>query len=133
MRCTAGALLTRLVRLARSGNKATRLAPALSAQSHALTEQHTAGEVATKRNAAGSPHPTRGDFATQAVVSWLTRCKLPSRYQRLRISGYRPQEESAERCGVSVQTVQRWRQRGGIHAAYSNAQQEYLYEPCLED
>jgi hypothetical protein len=55
MRFKAGAILTRMVRLSRSGNKATRIDPTLIAQIDTLTEQHTAGEVATKRNEAGIP------------------------------------------------------------------------------
>jgi DNA-binding XRE family transcriptional regulator len=131
-RTQAGAILTRMVRLSRSGNKATRIDPALIAQIDALTEQHTAGEVATKLNEAGIPHPTRGDFDTNAVVYLLKRFKLPSRYQRLRVRGYWTQEEIAERFGVSVQTVQRWRKNGWIHAVYYNDQKEYLYEPFFE-
>jgi DNA invertase Pin-like site-specific DNA recombinase len=132
IRFKAGAILTRMVRLSRSGNKATRIAPALIVQIDALTEQHTAGEVATKLNEAGIPHPTRGDFDTNAVVYLLKRFKLPSRYQRLRVRGYWTQEEIAERFGVNVQTVQRWRKNGWIHAVYYNDQKEYLYEPFFE-
>ena len=88
IRFTAGALVQRTVRLARSGNKPTVIAPALMAHIDALTAQHTAGEIATKLNAASLPHPTRGDFDTNAVVYVLKRFKLPSRYQRLRSQGY---------------------------------------------
>ena len=42
------------------------------------------------------------------------------------------QEEIAKRFGVSVQTVQRWRKNGWIHAVYYNDQKEYLYEPFFE-
>jgi len=132
IRFKAGAILTRVVRLSRSGNKATVMDPALIAQIDALTEQHTAGEVATKLNEAGIPHPIRGDFDTNAVVYLLKRFKLPSRYQRLRVRGYWTQEEIAKRFGVSVQTVQRWRKNGWIHAVYYNDQKEYLYEPFFE-
>ena len=132
IRFKAGAILTRVVRLSRSGNKATVMDPALIAQIDALTEQHTAGVVATKLNEAGIPHPIRGDFDTNAVVYLLKRFKLPSRYQRLRVRGYWTQEEIAKRFGVSVQTVQRWRKCGWIHAAYYNDQKEYLYEPFFE-
>jgi transcriptional regulator with XRE-family HTH domain len=65
-------------------------------------------------------------------VYLLKRFKLPSRYQRLRVRGYWTQEEIAERFGVSVQTVQRWRKNGWIHAVYYNDQKEYLYEPFFE-
>jgi DNA-binding transcriptional regulator YiaG len=116
-RFQAGALLTRLVRLSRSGNKATVIAQALIAHIDALTEQHTAGEVAAKRHEAGMAHPTRGDFDTNAVGYLLKRCKLPSRYQRLRTRGYVTQEEIAEKFGVTIQTVQRWHKCGWIDAA----------------
>ena len=132
IRFKAGALVQRTVRLARSGNKPTVIAPALIAHIDALTEQHTAGEIATQLNAASIPHPTRGDFDTNAVVYLLKRFKLPSRYQRLRSQGYLTQEEITERFGVSVQTVQRWRKCGWLHAAYYNDQKEYLYEPFFE-
>ncbi len=64
MRFKAGTILTRMVRLSSSGNKATVIDPALIAHIDALTEQHTAGEVATKLNEAGIPHLTRGDFSS---------------------------------------------------------------------
>ena len=132
MRFQAGALVQRTVRLARSGHTPTVIAPALIAHIDALTEQHTAGEIATKLNAASISHPTRGDFDTNAVVYWLKRFKLPSRYQRLRAQGYVTQEEITERFGVSVHTVQRWRKCGWLHAAYDNDHKEYLYEPFFE-
>jgi len=133
IRFKAGAILTRMVRLSRSGNKPTVIDPALIPRIDDLSEHHTAGEVATTLNAAGIIHPIRGVFDTNAVVYLLKRFALPSRYQRLRARGYWSQEEVAERFGVGVQTVQRWRKRGWIHAAYYNDQKEYLYEPFFED
>jgi Homeodomain-like domain len=132
MRFKAGAILTRMVRLSRSGHKPTVIDPAIISRIDDLSEHHTAGAVATALNAAGSVHPTRGECDTNAVVYLLKRFELPSRYQRLRARGYWSQEEVAEQFGVSVQTVQRWRKRGCIHAAYSNDQKEYLYEPFFE-
>ena len=132
MRFKAGAILTRMVRLSRSGNKPTVIDSAIISRIDDLSEHHTAGEVATALNAAGSVHPTRGEFDTNAVVYLLKRFGLPSRYQRLRARGYWSQEEVAEQFGVSVQTVQRWRKLGWIHAAYYNDQKEYLYEPFFE-
>ena len=133
MRFKAGAILTRMVRLSRSGNTPTMIDPALLSRIDDLSEHHTAGEVATALNAAGIVHPIRGVFDTNAVMYLLKRFALPSRYQRLRARGYWSQEEVAERFGVSVETVQRWRKRGWIHAAYYNDQKEYLYEPFFED
>jgi hypothetical protein len=132
MRFKAGALLTRMGRLSRSGNKATVIDPALIAHIDALTEQHPAGEVAAKLNAAGMAHPTRGDFDPNAVVYLRKRFKLPSRYQRLRTRGYVTQEEIAETFGVTIQTVQRWHTYGWIYAEYYNDQKAYLYEPFFE-
>jgi DNA-binding transcriptional regulator YiaG len=132
MRFKAGALLTRLVRLSRSGNKATVIDPALIAHIDARTEQHTAGEVAAKLNDAGRAHPTRGDFDTNAVVYVLQRFKLPSRYQRLRTRGYVTQEEIAEKFGVTIQTVQRWHKCGWIYAEYYNDQRSYWIPGSFE-
>ncbi len=42
------------------------------------------------------------------------------------------QEEIAETFGVNVQTVQRWRKKGWMHAEYYNDQKEYLYELSFE-
>ena len=133
IRFKAGALGQRTLRLARSGNTPTVIAPALIAHIDALTAQHTAGAIATKLNEASIPHPTRGDCDTNAVVYVLKRFKLPSRNQRLRAQGYVTPAEITERFGVSVHTVQRWRKLGWIHAAYYNDQKEYLYEPFFED
>ena len=132
IRFKAGALMERTVRLSGSGNKPTVIDPTIITQIDALTERHTAGEVAAKLNQAGVPHPTRGDFDTNAVVYLLKRFQLPSRYHRLRSKGYRTQEDIAETFGVNVQTVQRWRKKGWIHAEYYNDQKEYLYEPSFE-
>jgi hypothetical protein len=79
LRLKAGALVQRTVRLARSGNQPTVLAPALIAHSDALTDQPTAGAIATTLKAASLPHPTRGDCATKAVVYGLKRFQRPSR------------------------------------------------------
>jgi hypothetical protein len=133
MRFKAGTILTRMVRLSRSGNKPTVLDPVLISRIDDLSEHHTAGEGAPALNEAGIVPPTRGEFDTNAVVYLLKRFELPSRYQRLRARGYWSQEEVAAQCGVSVQTVQRWRKLGWIHAAYYNDQKEYLYEPFFED
>ena len=132
MRFKAEALLPRLVRLARSGNTATVSDPARLAHLDARTEQHTAGEVAATRKEAGMAHPTRGDFAPNAVVYWLKRCKLPSRDQRLRTRGDVTQEEVAEQLGVTIHTVQRWHRCGWSYAESYNDQKAYLYEPFFE-
>jgi hypothetical protein len=132
MRFQAGALMERPVRLAGSGNKPTVLAPALITHIEALTERHTAGDVAATLNQAGGPHPTRGDFDTNAVVSLRKRFQLPSRYPRRRSTGDRTQEDIAETFGVKVQTGQRWRKQGWMHAEYANDQKEYLYELSFE-
>jgi hypothetical protein len=132
LRLKVGALVQRTVRLARSGNKPTVLAPALIAHSDALTDQPTAGAIATTLKAASLPHPTRGDCATKAVVYGLKRFQRPSRYQRLRAQGYGTQEESTERCGGSVQTGPRWRTCGWRQAAYDNDPKASLYAPCFE-
>jgi DNA invertase Pin-like site-specific DNA recombinase len=133
IRLKAGAILPRMGRWSRSGNKPTVIDPARSARIDDLSALSTAGEVATALHAAGIGHPTCGEFDTNAVVYLLKRFALPSRYQRLRARGYWSQEEGAEQFGVSVQTGQRWRKRGWIHAAYYNDQKEYLYEPFFKD
>src|SRR5262249_34238420 len=112
MRFKAGAILTRRVRLSRSGNKPTVIDPAIISRIDDLSKHHTAGEVATALNAAGIVHPTRSEFDTNAVVYLLKRFALPSRYQRLPARGYGSQEEVAEDFGVNIQTVPRWRKRG---------------------
>jgi hypothetical protein len=133
MRFQAGAILTRMGRWSRSGHTPTVLAPALIARSDALSAPHTAGDGATALYDAGIVHSTRGAFATNAVVYVRKRFALPSRSQRRRARGSWSQEDVAAQGGVSVQTVPRWRNRGGRHAAYSNEQKEYLYEPFCED
>jgi hypothetical protein len=113
-------------------NRRLRIAPARIAHIDALTEQHTAGEGAAKLNEAGMAHPTRGDCDTNAVVYVLKRFQLPSRYQRLRTRGDVTQAEIAEKCGVTIPTVQRWHKCGWIYAEYDNDQKAYLYEPFFE-
>jgi DNA invertase Pin-like site-specific DNA recombinase len=132
IRFKAGALMQRTVRVSGSGNKPTVIDRAIITQIDTLSEEYTAGEVAAKLNQAGVPHPTRGDFDTNAVVYLLKRFKLPSRYQRLRSKGYVTREEIAETLGVNVETVQRWRKKGWMHAHNYNDQKEYLYEPSCE-
>lgn len=129
IRLKAGAVIQRTVRLSRSGNTPTVIDPAIISRIDTLSEDHTAGEIAATLNQAGVPHPTRGDFDTNAVVYLLKRFKLSSRYRRLRSQGYITQEEIAETLGVNVETVQRWRKKGWMHARYYNDLKEYLYEP----
>src|SRR5262249_31943128 len=132
IRFKAGALMQRTVRWSGAGHTPTVIDPALITHIAALTERHTAGEVAAQLNQAGVPHPTRGAFDTTAVVDLRKRLQLPSRYHRLRSTGYMTQEEIAETFGVKVQTVQRWRKKGWRQAAYSNDQKEDLYELSCE-
>ena len=68
MRFKAGAILTRRVRLSRSGNKPTVIDPAIISRIDDLSKHHTAGEVATALNDAGIVHPTRSECETNAVV-----------------------------------------------------------------
>ena len=42
------------------------------------------------------------------------------------------QQALAERCGVTEQTVLRWRRQGWIRARRYNDQPEYLYEPKFD-
>ncbi len=52
--------------------------------------------------------------------------------QKLKTSGYISQQEIADRCGVTTQTVQRWRRQGWLKARRYNDQPEYLYEPKFD-
>ena len=115
-----------------SGQQPTDISADIIQKIEHLSRQHTAGEIAKKLNEAGVIHPTRGIFDTNAIVYLMKRFNIPSLKQRLRAAGFVAQQELAERCGVTEQTVLRWRRQGWIRARRYNDQPEYLYEPKFD-
>ena len=118
--------------IASSGQPPTAISADIIQKIEHLSSRHTAGGIATKLNEAVVIHPRRGTFDTNAIVYLLKRFNIPSLKQRLRAAGYLSQHELAERCGVTVQTVLRWRRQGWIRARRYNDQPEYLYEPKFD-
>ncbi len=131
IRFKTGTIIQERFRIPSSGNKPTAIDPAIIRKIDQMSSEHTAGEIAKKLNEEGVIHPTLGKFDTNAVVYLLRRFNIQTRYSRLRAKGYVSQEELAARCGVSVQTIQRWHRREWINAKRYNDQPEYLYEPTL--
>ncbi|MCP3878781.1 MAG: recombinase family protein, partial [Sulfitobacter sp.] len=132
IRFKTGTLIHESVRIARSGQQPTDIGVDILQRIEHLSRQHTAGEIAKILNEAGVIHPTRGIFDTNAIVYLMKRFHIPSLKQRLTAAGFVAQQELAERCGVTEQTVLRWRRRGWIRARRYNDQPEYLYEPKFD-
>jgi len=132
IRFRTGTVIKHLFTVPSPGRRTTDISSDIMQQIEHLASTHTAGEMATQLNAAGLIHPTRGTFNTNAVVYLLQRFNLPNLKQRLKTSGYLSQHEIAKRCGVTTQTVQRWRRQGWLKARRYNDQPEYLYEPKFD-
>jgi hypothetical protein len=132
IRFKTGTVIHESVRIARSGQQPTDISADIIQKIAHLAGQHTAGEIATKLDEAGVIHPTRGTFDTNAIVYLMKRFNIPSLKQRLSAAGYLSQQALAERCGVTEQTVLRWRRQGWIRARRYNDQPEYLYEPKFD-
>jgi DNA invertase Pin-like site-specific DNA recombinase len=132
IRFKTGTVIHESVHIASSGQQPTDINAEIIQKIEHLAGKHTAGEIATKLNEAGVIHPGRGTFDTNAIVYLLKRFNIPSLKQQLRAVGYISQQELAERCGVTVRTVLRWRLQGWIRARRYNDQPEYLYEPKFD-
>ena len=132
IRFKTGTVIQEFFNVASSGQQPTDISADIIQKIEHLSSRHTAGEIATKLNEAGVIHPRRGTFDTNAVVYLLKRFNIPSLKQRLRAEGFVSQQELAERCGVTVRTVLRWRLKGWIRARRYNDQPEYLYEPKFD-
>ncbi len=133
IRFKAGALLTRMVRLSRSGNKATVIDPGFH-RLHRCTHR-AATPLAKSLPSSMKPVWPTLPGATLTPTRWCI-CSSASSSPRV-ISGcaqegMSTQEEIAEKFSVTIQTVQRWHKCGWIYAEYYNDQKEYLYEPFLE-
>ncbi len=132
IRFKTGTVIEASCSLASSGQQPTDISADIIQKIEHLSCRHTAGEIATKLNEAGLIHPRRGTFDTNAIVYLLKRFNIPSLKQRLRAAGFVSQQEPAKRCGVTEQTVLRWRRQGWIKARRYNDQPEYLYEPNFD-
>ena len=132
IRFKTGTVIEEFFRVPGSGQRPTDISADIIEKIEHMASEQTAGEIATTLNQAGVSHPTRGTFDTNAIVYLLKRFNIPSLKQRLRDSGYLSQHELSERCGVTAQTVQRWRRLGWVKARRYNDQPEYLYEPTFD-
>ncbi len=132
IRFKTGNVMQKIFTVARWGQKPTPISDQIIQKIDHLASTHTAGAIATQLNNAGLIHPIRGTFDTNAIVYLMKRFKIPTLKQRLRETGFLSQQKFAECCGITEQTVLKWRRQGWLTARRYNDQPEYLYEPKLD-
>jgi hypothetical protein len=108
--------------------EARKQKPKLIAEMDRLLEDHNDGDVARILNEKGF---TTGDslpLTRHRVCYILKAYGLKSRFDRLRERGLLSLSEVAQKCGVSTQTILRWRSCGRLCAYPFNDRNWCLYE-----
>jgi DNA invertase Pin-like site-specific DNA recombinase len=104
------------------------------AEMDALLDHHTPGQIATILNERGFLSGEGRPFHAARVRRLCRDHGLKTRYDRLRAAGMLTLKETAERLGVTTQTVKIWRDHGLLRGAHPyNDKNECLYEPPGKD
>jgi DNA invertase Pin-like site-specific DNA recombinase len=102
--------------------------PALVAEMDRLLENHNYSDVAQILNDTGFRTGDGLPLTPIAVGYIRTAYELKTRFDRLRGRGLLTMPEMARVCGVSTNTVGRWREKGLIRAHAVNDGNHFLYE-----
>jgi DNA invertase Pin-like site-specific DNA recombinase len=94
-----------------------------------LLDEKTDEQTAFELNECGYKTGTGGVFTRILVATIRIRYKLKSHFTRLREAGMMTESEIAEKLGLCIQTVKRWREHGLLKAKAYNENGQYLYEP----
>jgi DNA invertase Pin-like site-specific DNA recombinase len=127
VRFTGGASTTLQIALPKPATLLRHTDAAIVAEIDALLEQYTDAEVAAQLNAAGKRSYSGKPFHRALVAGIRERHHLTDRYQRLRARGLLTGWELAQRLNVTVDTVERWRNRSLVQAERANDKNEWLY------
>ncbi len=93
-----------------------------------LLNDHTDGEIAKILNEQGYRSGYGHPFTRKLVFTVRRNYGLKSRYQRLRDRGLLRRDEIANRLGVSITTIRKWRREGLVRGHICNDKPQYLYE-----
>ena len=93
-----------------------------------LLNDHTDGEIAKILNERGYRSGYGHAFTRKLVFTVRRNYGLKSRYERLRDRGLLRRDEIADRLGVSISTVRKWRTEGLLRGHICNDKPQYLYE-----
>ena len=102
------------------------------AQIDQLLERYADAAVAAELNRLGLRSGMNRSFTPWLVWNIRRKYGLKDRYHRLREAGMLTQKELAQKLGVCVNTVWRWREHGLLRAHAYNDKGQYLYEPVGE-
>jgi DNA invertase Pin-like site-specific DNA recombinase len=102
--------------------------PAMVAEMDRLLEDHNYADTARILNEKGF-RTGDGLPLTPIAVGYVRKAySLKTRFERLRERGLLTLPEMARVCGVSTNTIGRWRQKGMIHARAVNGGKQFLFE-----
>ena len=93
-----------------------------------LLNDHTDDEIAKILNEQGYRSGYGHPFTRKLVFTVRRNYGLKSRYQRLRDRGLLRRDEIANRLGVSITTIRKWRREGLVRGHICNDKPQYLYE-----
>ena len=93
-----------------------------------LLDDHTDGEIVMILNGRGCRTGHGLAFTLKLVKSTRWNRSLRSRYERLRDRGLLTVHEAADRLGVSIPTIRKWRKTGLLRGHAYNDKSDYLYE-----
>lgn len=127
VRFTGGATTTLQIALPQPAWTVRHTDAAIVREIDQLLEQYTDAEVAAQLNAAGQHSYTGKPFHRLMVSSIRQHHHLADRYSRLRARGLLTGPEIAQRLSVTVDTIERWRDRGLVRAERANDKREWLY------
>ena len=132
IRFKTGLVVEEMLRIPRSGNKATEFDPSIIQKIESMAHLYTTGQISKKLNEDGIIHPTLGVFNTNAVTYIFERFKIKTLFEKLSAKGYLTQEDIAEKWSIKPQTLRRWKKNGWVDATRYNDLPEYLYMPRFE-
>lgn len=129
VRFTGGATTTVEIALPLPASALRHTDPAVVAEIDRLLEQYSDREVAARLNAAGQ-HSYEGKPFHRLLIAQLRRShQLADHYTRVRARGLLTGWELAKQLNVTVDTLERWRDRGLVQGERANDKGEWLYYP----
>jgi len=102
--------------------------PEIIRQIDLLLEEHTDEQIARILESQGLRPGKRGAFNSHIIARLRKVHGLPSRFERLRRKGLLTKEEIARKLGVTLKTVQIWRNHGLLTGQPTDGRNTYLYD-----
>lgn len=128
VRFKGGATLTKALPLPQRSWQTWTTDPKIVQEIDQLLDQYTHGQIAAHLNQRGLRSGKGQAFDSRLVSQIRHRYKLKGRYKRLRERGMLTRTEMAQRLGVAIQTVSKWRRHDLLAAHRYDDGNGYLYE-----